>query len=404
MESGIPVFLMEVDYLLCSYDFALPEELVAQFPSEKRGEDRLYVLDRNQPSETDRILPFSSIREVLPPQSLLVVNNSRVVPARLLFHAPTGGKMELLLLTPLPLVLNDAEPCDASLALPSGGVPVAGDDWHRCAVRCLLRPGKKAREGDSIRLADDLAVTVLRKLEFGQCEAHLFWRGDLAAIVNRIGVLPLPPYIKREVQAGDMERYQTVFAAPDKAGSVAAPTAGLHFTPELLNAMKRDGHEFVEVTLFVGYGTFSPVRCDDIRDHHMHAEYAEISRETVDRINAAKREGRPVIAVGTTAARVLEGVAGLMAEESAAGTHEEHLSASGVASLRPYTGWINCFMYPGRPVRVLDGLITNFHLPESTLLMLVSALTGRERLLEAYRKAVEARMRFFSYGDAMLIL
>ena len=229
-------------------------------------------------------------------------------------------------------------------------------------------------------------MEVLAKGEFGRHRVRLHWIRDIRALFEARGHLPLPPYIKREDTKEDRGTYQTVYARDDKAGSVAAPTAGLHFTPELRAQMASAGVGWAEVTLHVGYGTFSPVRCEDIRGHVMHEEFVEVPQATVDAIGKAKAEGRPVIAVGTTSARTLEGVAG---------AHGGELTA--------HQGWINCFIWPGYRFHVLDGLITNFHLPESTLLMLVSALTGRERMLETYAEAVKMEYRFFSYGDAMLI-
>lgn len=252
--------------------------------------------------------------------------------------------------------------------------------------RRLIKPAKNARIGDHLVFGDDLRVEVLAKGEFGRHRVRLHWTGDIRALFESRGHLPLPPYIKREDTKDDRGTYQTVYARDDKAGSVAAPTAGLHFTPELRAQMASEGVEWAEVTLHVGYGTFSPVRCEDIREHVMHEEFVEVPQATVDAIGKAKAEGRPVIAVGTTSARTLEGVAG---------AHGGELTA--------HQGWINCFIWPGYRFHVLDGLITNFHLPESTLLMLVSALTGRERMLETYTEAVKMEYRFFSYGDAMLI-
>lgn len=370
------------DCRLSSYRYDLPEELIAQYPSPERGGSRLYVLDRAAAEAArDRRADFRRLPELLPPGSLLVANNSRVIPARLRGQRASGGRFEVLPLTPLPLILEAAAP--------------QPDGWLAASSPALLRPAKKLQAERPYALTANLRVRVLEKGEFGQGVVRLEWRGDLLREIRAAGSLPLPPYIRRPAEALDDERYQTSFSDPAKAGSVAAPTAGLHFTPELREALRRAGHDWAELSLFVGYGTFSPVRVQDIRLHRLHPEYVEISRACVDKILAAKRQGRPVIAVGTTSTRVLEGLA--------AG-----LSAAGrPLRLEPYRGWLNCFIYPGRPegpLRVIDGLITNFHLPESTLLMLVSTLCGRERLLAAYRQAVADRFRFFSYGDAMLVL
>lgn len=248
-----------------------------------------------------------------------------------------------------------------------------------------------------------MRVVVLEKGDFGRCRARLVWSAgdpekaagaeEAAEALRRhfetLGHLPLPPYIRRPDTPEDAGRYQTVYARADKAGSVAAPTAGLHFTGDMRQRLRERGFEWAEVTLHVGYGTFSPVRCADVRDHVMHAEYAEVPAETALAVNRARAEGRPVLAVGTTAARTLEGAAAAQNAEDGA--------------LAPCSGWVNSFIRPGYAFRVIDGLITNFHLPESTLLMLVSALTGRERMLTLYAEAVERGYRFFSYGDAMLI-
>ncbi len=357
----------EADFLLSSYRYDLPPERIAQQPGE-RGASRLLVLDRAAGTRTHT--HFSHLLEYLPKGALLIANNSRVVPARMLGQRPTGGKLEFLLLTPMPLLERHNE---------DGG-------WRCAEAEGLIKPAKHAAVGDRLDFGGDLQVEVLAKGEFGRHKVRLHWVGDIREIFESRGHLPLPPYIRREDTRDDRGSYQTVYAREDKAGSVAAPTAGLHFTPELRAQMVSAGVEWAEVTLHVGYGTFSPVRCEDIREHVMHAEFVEVPQATVDAIARAKAEGRPVIAVGTTSARTLEGVAG---------AHNGVLAA--------YQGWINCFIWPGYAFHVIDGLITNFHLPESTLLMLVSALTGREAMLEAYAEAVGRGYRFFSYGDAMLI-
>ncbi len=374
--SGIPA-----DCLLSSYHYELPEELVAQYPSPRRGGSRLYVLNSAQEPESDLRCNFGQLPDQLPDGALLVANNSRVIPARLQGRRSGGGKLEFLPLTPLPLLLEQAE------TLPDG--------WSAARTQALLRPAKKLKSGQAYELTPQLRFRVLAKQEFGQCEASLEWSGDLLQEIGRAGSLPLPPYIRRPAEDLDMERYQTSYSDPGQPGSVAAPTAGLHFTLELRQELLDKGHDWAELTLFVGYGTFSPVRVQDIRQHRLHPEYVEISAACVEKVLRAKREGRPVIAVGTTTTRLLEGLA-------------SNLAAAGQSNLlEPYRGWLNCFIYPGRPegpLRVIDGLITNFHLPESTLLMLVSTLCGRERLMQAYQQAVADRFRFFSYGDAMLVL
>lgn len=379
------------DFRLDSYIFDLPEDRIAQWPAPERADSRLMVLRRSDSTlSTDT---FHNILDYLPPECLLVANNSRVVPVRLISKRKGGGKLETLLLTPLPLLVSQGRQ-----------EPFIFPNWHRAEAEMLLRPAKRIREGELISLEPNLAVEILERGEFGRFRVNLVWQGDLLSILERRGLVPLPPYIKRsrvqDESAGtsdaqqsrrDRERYQTVYAREDKAGSAAAPTAGLHFTPAIFDALRASGREWAEVTLYVGYGTFSPVRCDDIRQHDMHREYVELDEKSADAIARAKASGRPVIAVGTTSCRTLEGI---------------HAVQGGTPSSppQPFKGWVNHFLYPGKEFNVIDGMITNFHLPGSSLLMLVSALAGRERILAAYQEAIDKNFRFFSYGDAMLIL
>ncbi|MBO4300719.1 MAG: tRNA preQ1(34) S-adenosylmethionine ribosyltransferase-isomerase QueA, partial [Desulfovibrio sp.] len=296
---------------------------------------------------------------------------SRVVQARLLGRRETGGKVEFLLLTPLPLLVRHAR------ILKSGE--------HQAEAEGLVRCGGNLHEGECLDFGAGIQVTVLEMGHFGHRRVLLSWKGDLQQAFAATGHIPLPPYIKRSDESEDACRYQTVYARPDKTGSVAAPTAGLHFTETMRAALAAAGFGWAEVTLYVGYGTFSPVRCQDIRDHRMHKEYVEIPETTVAAIDDARLHGRPVVAVGTTSLRALEGV------------------AEQCGRLQAFTGWTDIFFYPGARFRVVDGLLTNFHLPESTLLMLVAAFAGRQRVLTAYAEAVQQGYRFFSYGDAMLI-
>lgn len=360
------------DFLLSSYDYELPEERIAQYPPEERGASRLMILDRACGRNIHTT--FSRLPDFLPDDALLVVNNSCVVPARLFGNKPSGGRAELLLLTPPPL-------------LKAGSVRES-DGWSRAQAEVLLRPGRSIHVGDHLTFGDCIAAEVLLKKDFGRHEVVLFWKGDLVECMKRIGRLPLPPYIKREQRSDDIARYQTIYADRNKSGSVAAPTAGLHFTDMLREELAEKGIGWAEVTLHVGYGTFSPVREEDIREHPMHSEYVEISSETAEVIRSARASGRPVIAVGTTSCRTMEGCA---------------LSNGGEIPAGGWHGWTNIFIYPGYRFRVVDHLITNFHLPQSSLIMLVAALCGRERILAAYDEAVKEGYRFFSYGDAMFI-
>ncbi len=335
-----------------SYD--LPEELIAQDPLEKRSNSRLMVLDKENGGVTHR--HFYDIGEYLLPGDCLVINNTRVIPARLFgVREKTGGQVELLL-------LKRRE----------------GDVWET-----LARPGKKARVGEKLSFGDGmLRAEVIGIADEGNRLVRFFYQGIFEEILDQLGQMPLPPYITHELK--DRERYQTVYAKYD--GSAAAPTAGLHFTEELLERLRDAGVVIAQITLHVGLGTFRPVKAKKVQDHHMHAEYFEITGEAAAAVNRAKAEGHRVICVGTTSTRTLESAA----------AQDGTLSAA--------SGWTDIFIYPGYEFKVVDGLITNFHLPESTLIMLVSALAGRENVMAAYREAVKERYRFFSFGDAMLIL
>ncbi|MBR6467030.1 MAG: tRNA preQ1(34) S-adenosylmethionine ribosyltransferase-isomerase QueA [Desulfovibrio sp.] len=357
------------DLLLESYDYELPEERIAQVPPERRGASRLMVMNRTGGLGIEHRM-FAELGDLLPEGALLVANNSRVLPARLRGLRATGGKVEFLLLTPLPVVVE------------AGG---QGPGRRTAAAGGLLRAGGRLKPGEELSFGASIAVKLVRQGEFGHWDVELSWEGDLAACYARAGSVPLPPYIRRLPVEADLDRYQTVYARPEKTGSVAAPTAGLHFTEDLRARLLERGFGWKEVTLYVGYGTFSPVRCENILDHAMHAELVEVPEETAEAVNQARREGRPVIAVGTTSVRSLEGC------------------RAACGRLQAWKGFTDIFLYPGKAFHVVDGLVTNFHLPKSSLVMLVSALAGRERILEAYRQAVAAGYRFFSYGDAMFI-
>lgn len=361
--------IIHTDFHLSSYQYDLPDTSIAQFPPDTRGNSRLLVLNRKTQALTHA--QFSELGEYLPKGALLLTNNSRVLQARLLGTRPSGGKVEFLLLTPLPLVVAAAK------AEPQGRFSAEANG--------LVRAGGRINDGDTINFGAGISVTVLESGPFGQRRVRLAWQGDLAAAFAATGHIPLPPYIKRPDDDEDQSRYQTIFSRQEKNGSVAAPTAGLHFTEALQNSLSEQGFSWAEITLYVGYGTFSPVRCEDIRRHRMHREYVELSEETAEAVHKAKKEGRPVIAVGSTSTRALEGVFELCGK------------------VQPFAGWTDIFMYPTRPPKVIDGMITNFHLPESSLLMMISAFAGRTSILNAYAEALKHGYRFFSYGDAMLI-
>ena len=333
--------------------YDLPESLIAQTPLEKRDSSRLLVMDR----KTGQIAHkhFYDILDHLRPGDCLVMNDSRVLPARLLGHRPTGGAVEVLLLRDL-----------------------GNKRWE-----CLCKPGRKMQPGNEAIFGNgELKATVTDVLEDGNRVVEFEYEGIFLEVLERLGKMPLPPYIKEELQT--QERYQTVYSR--EVGSAAAPTAGLHFTNELLEQIRSRGVQTAFVTLHVGLGTFRPVKAEHILEHHMHSELCMLSEETARILNETKKAGGRIICVGTTSCRTLES----LARED--GTFE--------AASR----WTDIFIYPGYSFKAMDGLITNFHLPESTLVMLVSAFAGRENVLRAYEKAVELSYRFFSFGDAMAIL
>ncbi|MFW6055623.1 MAG: tRNA preQ1(34) S-adenosylmethionine ribosyltransferase-isomerase QueA, partial [Thermodesulfobacteriota bacterium] len=352
-------------FALENYTYELPEKQIAQYPVERRCESRLMILDRAKDRPVNAT--FRQIPERLPSDSVVVVNTSTVFPARLLGRrGDSRGRVEFLLLTPLPLIRAKKDP----------------GRWSWSRVQGLLKPAKKVAAGQTIHFSDRLLFRVDEKDSFGRVSGRLIWTDELPSLLEEIGRIPLPPYIKRETEVRDRETYQTVYADSLQAGSMAAATAGLHFDQELLDKMVAKGIEIVPVNLYVGYGTFSPVRSQDIREHELHAEYVQIADSAARKINEAKKRGRPVVAVGTTTVRSLEGV-------------REKLGSVGA-----YAGWVDAYIYPGFRFEVVDHLITNFHLPRSSLLLMIAAFTGRERILKAYEWAVEEGYRFFSYGDA----
>ena len=335
------------------FDFDLPEALIAQHPVEPRDASRLMVVNRDNKRIEHHT--FRDLVSLLKKGDVLVLNNTRVIPARLIGEKEgTEAKIEVLLLKRLEL-----------------------DVWE-----ALVKPGKRLKAGQTVHFGNGLLTCVLLDiLDNGNRKVRFTYSGVFETILDQLGQMPLPPYITAQLQ--DQGRYQTVYAK--ERGSVAAPTAGLHFTPELLDELQKKGVEIVEILLHVGLGTFRPVKVEDIREHIMHSEYYRVDEKAAEQINRAKQDGRRVIAVGTTAARTLESVG------------KQGRVVSGV-------GWTDIFIYPGYSFQVVDALLTNFHFPKSTLLMLVSALAGRELILKAYEDAIAEQYRFYSFGDAMLIV
>ena len=334
--------------------YELPQELIAQDPLSDRSASRLLVLEKDSGQVHHRT--FKDVTDYLDPGDCLVINDTKVIPARLYgAREDTGGGLEVLLLKRL-----------------------TDDDWE-----CLVRPGKKARPGQRLIFGDGRLRAVVRKIgEEGNRIIHFEYEGIFEEVLDALGEMPLPPYITHKLT--DPDRYQTVYAV--NKGSAAAPTAGLHFTEELLDQVRAKGVDIVPVTLHVGLGTFRPVKEENVLDHHMHEEWYSVSREAAERINAARAAGHRAVCVGTTSCRTVES------------------AADDQGIVRPGSGDTRLFIYPGYRFKVTDRLITNFHLPESTLLMLVSAMAGRENILAAYREAVRERYRFFSFGDAMIIV
>ena len=337
---------------LTEFNYELPERLIAQVPIEKRDESRLMVLDREKQTIEHKV--FKDIIDYLEPGDCLVRNNTKVLPARLYGKKETGANVEFLLLN-----------------------RIEGDIWE-----CIVRPGNKLHVGAKVIFGDGiLEAEVLDTMPGGTRKVEFKYQGIFNEILDKIGLMPLPPYITHKLD--DKNRYQTVYAKHE--GSAAAPTAGLHFTTELLEKIKAMGVNIARVTLHVGLGTFRPVKVENILDHHMHSEFYVVTQEAADMINNTRKNGGRVIAVGTTSTRTLESVA---LEDG---------------TIPAKSGWTEIFIYPGYKFKAIDCLITNFHLPESTLVMLVSALAGREHVLHAYEVAVQEKYRFFSFGDAMFI-
>lgn len=346
--------------LLSEYDYNLPEELIAQMPADKRENSRMMVLSRKDRTISHK--HFYDIVDLIDKDTLLVMNNTKVLPARLIGHKETGAKIEVFLLS-----------------------QKEGNNWD-----VLIKPSKRVKPDTIIKISDELLVKAIKRLEEnGEWLVELLYEGNnVLDVLHRNGNIPLPPYIERKMDNDDLkkldfERYQTVYAKDE--GSVAAPTAGLHFTEEILEKLQKKGVELAYVTLNVGLGTFRPVQCENVLEHKMHSETFEISEKAAEQINRAKREGKKIVAVGTTTVRTLETAFQKFGCIKACHDHSE------------------LFIYPPYEFKVIDNLITNFHLPKSTLLMLVSALAGKDFIFDAYKEAVETKYRFFSYGDCMYI-
>jgi S-adenosylmethionine:tRNA ribosyltransferase-isomerase len=372
---------MQQDFTLAAYDYHLPPENIAQHPADRREESRLFVL--KQAADTREHRRFANIADLLQPGDLLVVNNTRVFPARLLGRKDSGGKAELFLLS-YPLESGQLQDQLQTVT------PLSSDASILTSAQAtaLIKSSKRPRPGSSIFFSDDLTCTVQENLGDGRATVALHYNRDkkLSEILNRHGQIPLPPYITRDSGSTeeDSKRYQTVYA--NQPGAVAAPTAGLHFSRELLQKIKKKGVNIAQITLHVGYGTFAPVRAAAILDHSIHQEYIHITGENAALINQTRQQGGKVWAVGTTSVRALE------------------FAARETGVVMPTTGWCDLYIVPGFHFQITDNLITNFHLPQSSLLFLVSAFCGRKRLLSCYQEAIRRGYHFYSYGDAMVIL
>lgn len=352
---------MEKDFTLEAYDYHLPAENIAQKPAGQRDQSRLFVLDTANNTRNHR--NFADILEYIRDEDMLVVNDTRVFPARLHGRKDSGGRAEVFLL----------------------GYPMPGDAPGMAEVEALIKSSKRPKPGSTITISANLSCTVVELLDGGKARLALSFTGELDTTLAACGQVPLPPYIGREegTTEEDVTRYQTVYA--NQPGAVAAPTAGLHFTEDLLAKLTTRGVLLGAITLHVGYGTFAPVRAKKILEHKIHEEYVVVPRDTVEKIEAAKKRGGRIWAVGTTTVRALE-------------------FAARDGNLRPMEDWCDLYIYPGFTFRVIDNLITNFHLPSSSLMFLVSALCGRETLLDCYREAIREGYRFYSYGDAMAVI
>lgn len=363
--------------LLSEYDYNLPEELIAQLPADKRDNSRMIVLNRKDRTISHK--HFYDIVDLIDKNTLLVMNNTKVLPARLIGYKDTGAKIEVFLLKQA-----ETQSLEENMQNPMCRVK------QLCLWDVLIKPSKRVKPDIIIKISEELSVKAIKRLEEnGEWLVELMFEGDnVLDVLHRNGQIPLPPYIERKIQNEDLkkldfERYQTVYAKDE--GSVAAPTAGLHFTQEILQKLQDKGVELAYVTLNVGLGTFRPVQCENVENHKMHSETFEISEKAAEQINRAKKEGKQIIAVGTTTVRTLE------------------TAFQKYGCIQPCHDHSELFIYPPYEFKVIDKLITNFHLPKSTLLMLVSALAGKDFIFEAYNEAIKNNYRFFSYGDCMFI-
>jgi|UniRef100_UPI004029FD2A S-adenosylmethionine:tRNA ribosyltransferase-isomerase len=363
--------------LLSEYDYNLPEELIAQLPADKRDNSRMMVLNRKDRTISHK--HFYDIVDLIDKNTLLVMNNTKVLPARLIGYKDTGAKIEVFLLKQA-----ETQSLEENMQNPMCRVK------QLCLWDVLIKPSKRVKPDTIIKISEELSVKAIKRLEEnGEWLVELMFEGDnVLDVLHRNGQIPLPPYIERKIQNEDLkkldfERYQTVYAKDE--GSVAAPTAGLHFTQEILQKLQDKGVELAYVTLNVGLGTFRPVQCENVENHKMHSETFEISEKAAEQINRAKKEGKQIIAVGTTTVRTLE------------------TAFQKYGCIQPCHDHSELFIYPPYEFKVIDKLITNFHLPKSTLLMLVSALAGKDFIFEAYNEAIKNNYRFFSYGDCMFI-
>lgn len=363
--------------LLSEYDYNLPEELIAQLPADKRDNSRMMVLNRKDRTISHK--HFYDIVDLIDKNTLLVMNNTKVLPARLIGYKDTGAKIEVFLLKQA-----ETQSLEENMQNPMCRVK------QLCLWDVLIKPSKRVKPGTIIKISEELSVKAIKRLEEnGEWLVELLFEGDnVLDVLHRNGQIPLPPYIERKIQNEDLkkldfERYQTVYAKDE--GSVAAPTAGLHFTQEILQKLQDKGIELAYVTLNVGLGTFRPVQCENVENHKMHSETFEISEKAAEQINRAKKYGKQIIAVGTTTVRTLE------------------TAFQKYGCIQPCHDHSELFIYPPYEFKVIDKLITNFHLPKSTLLMLVSALAGKDFIFEAYNEAIKNNYRFFSYGDCMFI-